>query len=392
MGRVAALLLLAIATADCRTEPLRPDKPTPTSPADLAAPVDDLAARVDALSEPRDLATTVDLAVEATADLAARLDLSPVADLACAADVQNDAANCGFCGHDCLGGACTGGVCQPFAISPTAYPEHLALSGGFAYWIDYVTRAVMRSDLSGAATDVLVNNPTGYGIDSLVADDTSLFWTIELPHPTDSCVMSANVDGSGVTTMLSGLPNLPTLAIDTDAVFVDDAVDIRRIPRDGSPTSLVTAVSGSGERLWVDASSVYFDDCAYTGCSGFAVPKDGSAAPSRLSNYFVAVSDSSVFFLDPGPGNMETLLSQPKSGTTATTLATVPEPVGNIAADSADIFHLYFLESILYRLPVGGGNWNTMAVVATGGGSSDLAIDAKRVAFIAGSRVWVVAR
>ena len=391
MRRAAALLWVALATAGCRSEPLPPDGTTAASPADLAASVNDLADRVDALAQPRDLATSADLALPPTADLAAARDLSPGADLACAADLQNDPANCGFCGHDCLGGACSGAVCQPFAISPTAYPEHLALSGGFVYWIDYVSFAVMRSDVSGAATDLLVDNPHGLGVDSLVADDTSLFWTIELPHPADSCVMSANLDGSGVTTMLSGLPNLPTLALDSEAVFVDDAENIQRIPRDGSPTSIVTAVSGSGERLWVDASSVYFDDCAYGGCSGFAVPKDGSAAPSRLSSYFVAVSDSSVFFLDPGPGNMETLLSQPKSGTTATMLATVPEPVGTIAADSTDIFHLYFLEAILYRLPVNGGKWSTMAV-ATGGGTSDLAIDAKRVAFIAGSRVWVVAR
>lgn len=34
----------------------------------------------------------------------------------CEADLASDAKNCGACGHDCLGGACTAGVCQPFVV------------------------------------------------------------------------------------------------------------------------------------------------------------------------------------------------------------------------------------------------------------------------------------
>jgi len=32
------------------------------------------------------------------------------------ADVSTDPANCGACGHDCLGGDCLGGMCQPLVL------------------------------------------------------------------------------------------------------------------------------------------------------------------------------------------------------------------------------------------------------------------------------------
>ncbi len=35
---------------------------------------------------------------------------------ACKADLTSDPAHCGSCNHDCLGGACAAGVCQPFVM------------------------------------------------------------------------------------------------------------------------------------------------------------------------------------------------------------------------------------------------------------------------------------
>ena len=33
------------------------------------------------------------------------------------ADTMNDAKNCGVCGHDCLGGKCLKGACQPIILA-----------------------------------------------------------------------------------------------------------------------------------------------------------------------------------------------------------------------------------------------------------------------------------
>src|SRR4051812_48420937 len=40
----------------------------------------------------------------------------------CNADLKTDAKNCGSCGHDCLGGACTAGKCAPFKMITLGQP------------------------------------------------------------------------------------------------------------------------------------------------------------------------------------------------------------------------------------------------------------------------------
>ena len=52
-------------------------------------------------------------------------------------DTSSDAANCGTCGHSCLGGQCSAGVCQPLLLatvpSTTEYAHQTVVSGGKVY-------------------------------------------------------------------------------------------------------------------------------------------------------------------------------------------------------------------------------------------------------------------
>jgi hypothetical protein len=56
--------------------------------------------------------------------------------LACSADTQNDSANCGACGHDCAGGPCSAGVCQPLDSVP-GIDNAIALSGDSVWAVDH---------------------------------------------------------------------------------------------------------------------------------------------------------------------------------------------------------------------------------------------------------------
>ena len=51
-------------------------------------------------------------------------------------DVMTDAKNCGRCGHDCLGGACTTGQCQPFEFAQVQAPQQVFVVGGAVYFSD----------------------------------------------------------------------------------------------------------------------------------------------------------------------------------------------------------------------------------------------------------------
>ncbi len=55
-------------------------------------------------------------------------------------NVQSDPANCGRCGHSCLGGACTNGACGAFDyyVPSGASPERVAADGSYVYWVNNV--------------------------------------------------------------------------------------------------------------------------------------------------------------------------------------------------------------------------------------------------------------
>jgi hypothetical protein len=47
-----------------------------------------------------------------------------------------DRKNCGRCGYDCLGGACSGGACQPYAIAKDIDgPYGVAVRDGGALYV-----------------------------------------------------------------------------------------------------------------------------------------------------------------------------------------------------------------------------------------------------------------
>lgn len=99
---------------------------------------------------------------------------------ACAADLASDPANCGACGHDCLGGACAAGACQPTVfVSGEDGVTGVAIVGSALYWTRETAGLVRTAPLAGGAPTTLLSvgaggpkNPCGIG-----TDGTSLFVT-----------------------------------------------------------------------------------------------------------------------------------------------------------------------------------------------------------------------
>src|SRR5262249_12538358 len=55
----------------------------------------------------------------------------------CTGATSSDPHNCGGCGHDCLGGACDQGVCQPVVLATTVgAPNSLVVDGEDVFWIE----------------------------------------------------------------------------------------------------------------------------------------------------------------------------------------------------------------------------------------------------------------
>jgi hypothetical protein len=133
-------------------------------------------------------------------------------------DTQASPSNCGACGHDCEGGGCVQGVCQPVVLEgDESFPSTLAVDGVKVYWVnqtdaDYgkppksaIVRAAPRRGGEPATLDTL---SPGVG-SSLHHDGKYLYfyrwvqWTLG-DNPYSGAVMRLCDDGTCPSISLSG--------------------------------------------------------------------------------------------------------------------------------------------------------------------------------------------
>lgn len=240
----------------------------------------------------------------------------------CEVDVQNDASQCGACGHSCLGGACTAGACGPV---------------------------------------VLLANGGNVGND-IAVDATSIYWTARSGSLGGS-VMRANKDGSGATPLISGI-TCPSdggpsrIAIDDDHVYVTNyrCDNVMRVGKDGTgPTTLLTFPPGSGADYVVVS-----DDRIYVGLyfanKIMVANKDGSGLATLASSptgrtVTMAIHGSDMFWTGFFGGPMLQRVSL--GGGAITTLVPSGDGYG-MALDADDVF-IGTLGGALLKLPGGAG-------------------------------------
>src|SRR5579883_758760 len=72
-------------------------------------------------------------------------------------DLRTDAQNCGACGHDCLGGACIDGACQPAVLaSGLQQPTAIAVDGcaNMVFWTNQTKVNPQGGTVMSCSTDV----------------------------------------------------------------------------------------------------------------------------------------------------------------------------------------------------------------------------------------------
>jgi hypothetical protein len=155
----------------------------------------------------------------------------------------NDSHNCGACFHDCLGGACSAGKCQPFPL--------LAADAGI--------------------------NPY-----SLTQDDASLYWVDNL----NFAVGRTDKLKGGVTVTYAQTASAANVDVDTSAVYWGDLLGIWRCPKAGC-TSTPTMVATVGQGVSVltveqSGSYVYFRDGSAASPKLYSVHKLGTGETGML--------------------------------------------------------------------------------------------------------------
>lgn len=299
------------------------------------------------------------------------------------ADLQNDGKNCGICAHECLGAACSHGLCAPATIaSGQGAAVALAIDDARAYWTDEVGGAVMtalkgggmlaviaagqtsphriaahgntlfwsntapgklgtwRASTTGAWKVQITNDPTPRGI---AADDTGVFWVVQ-GNP-QATLLRAKFDGSGVNILTTQPAFAEEIALDATHVYITSptAGVISAVKKSGSGlTSLVT--SGKPLGLAVDDLHVYWTDAdagtvARVDKAGVSIEvlATGQAHPTRIT-----VDAESVYWTNEGdPGCVAvtgSVMKRAKSGGAAVVVAAAQRCARGIAVDGQYVY------------------------------------------------------
>lgn len=278
-------------------------------------------------------------------------------------DTQNDATNCGRCAHDCGGGKCVSGVCQPVVLATGLNgPRTLFVSGSSVYWTDHSSSGDVASCPVTGCTGSPQTYATGLSYASGISVSAgSVFFGCYGATPPDggvsnvgSGVFACSTGGCGMNpSAMTGSPGaIVGLASDGANVFWNDPAYGQVLSCavggcSGAPTVVAQNIGTPWYGIATDASNVYFAGrgdgtvyaCPKAGCGG----NPPTAIVSGLTGpYDLAVDTDTVYVTTYDPNNTGTpapVVSCPLTGCTSPTLVAANQATpSGIAADGNGVY------------------------------------------------------
>jgi len=230
--------------------------------------------------------------------------------------LQTDPANCGACGHSCVGGSCSGGACQPWpigspAVTASTNPE-LRCDGTYAVYSDgsgIIEYPAILTVSQVSATPAPAYEPPAPPLFALGSGKLAWF-----APPGGSPTFNVNEVAEGTATTASPLLNFAAATMVPAAIGID-------------PSGTNAIVLGDYNSTGVAALQV----CPLAGSCTFNPVVTSDALPNSttgLQNLIVA-SSGQVFWTTPAPAivgfNLSTM--------TTTTFGTSANTFSVFAAD-----------------------------------------------------------
>ena len=332
-----------------------------------ATPPDDGAAANDA--------TTPD-AIPLEDGAAVRDSTMPIDSGSCAANVQSDPINCGGCGHDCLGGACTSGSCQPVTLALTHGSVGLAIDSAFVYWADNEAGTINK--VSNALTHPGTPTPVVSGthaqnVQGIASDGTYIYWTNKIAA---GSVYRALPTGAGLTTIASNQSQPDWIASNgTTVVWTNQTgnqVMADPVTSDGLVAPKQLNLSGENGTvpagIAIDSTNVYY--AAKTSGGGLAesVPLEGGPVVELGTATYVGIAAYNNYVFWTGGSSNPAVYQNTKAGTPVTEKTIAAGALACPLAVTSDGANVYFLDQgtaacgapgndagALYRVPIGNG-------------------------------------
>lgn len=290
-------------------------------------------------------ATTVDLEASASGGSAAH---------ACA-DTSSDPYNCGRCGHDCLGGACAAGACQPVVLAAhEVYPTTLTSDGTSVFWanwdwhgdadVDNTPTTLRAVDVDGTNLRTLGTAP--YLPGSIHADGAAVYWyrsTIDA-QPARGGVLKMDKAGGAPTILFNHTEDdAINIALGPGDVYwwpsggSLSGSGLWKVGKDGTGAQIVGSTGGfSSPAIAIDERSVF--GLLPLGSGPVRVDFDGGAvvplADVPGAGTFLALDDTSVFFKSP-----QGIQRVDKQGGAAQ-IVVGATPVGAFVVDATSLYYV----------------------------------------------------
>jgi hypothetical protein len=230
-------------------------------------------------------------------------------------DTKTDPHNCGRCGHDCVGGDCDAGVCQPVTIvSNQPGAIEVAVDQTSVYWTGNYNDQILSSAKDGANVTILAHDPAGnvsnpYG---LAIDDTYVYWSCNNDNDTDPgrvarCAKTGcNGAGTRVTTTDLHLPR--EIAVDGTNVYFEEYsnASVGRGRKDGGPVGFYATTIAYPLTVDFDDASVYFASTSLIGrvAKGAATVADSGTDASKYTTLYSSIAQFYPYDLATDDANL----------------------------------------------------------------------------------------
>jgi hypothetical protein len=265
------------------------------------------------------------------------------------ADTAKSQKNCGVCGHDCGGGQCVDGVCQPFVIRDDLDgPVHMAVNDTGVFFVQQpdplfqilecpTTGCTQAPAVVGAAINYIYDLAAGPGTilflssNQTTKDRPTLFYCPDTGCPASILTNSVDTDGLGTLYLLT--------YEGTHAYWMNqNAHALRHAECTAGSCSTMESTyvfpSGGARLVTTDSTSVFFVDGAnaLSRCPGTGTGCTPTSMATGIGSIAMSQTNALLYFLNAGAsgyqnGNIESCNTLDcDSGTPLTVISNLAYP------------------------------------------------------------------